>query len=64
MHTLELCKKHLTFTLKVHVDLPIVADSVKLFLVALGLFIIIIFIFWTYIQLKPCFYVLELKEKN
>ena len=45
MHTLELCKKHLTFTLKVHVDLPIVADSVKLFLVALGLFINIIFIF-------------------
>ena len=63
MHTLVLCKKsHIQF--KVHVDLSIVADSVKLFLVVLGLFITIIFIFWTYIQLKPCFFVLKLKEKK
>ena len=55
MHTLLLCKTHLTFSLKVHVDLPIVADSVKLFSVALALFIVLIYIFWTYIQLKPCF---------
>ena len=45
MHTLELCKKHLTFTLKVHVDLPIVADSVKLFLVAITLLTVIILYF-------------------
>ena len=45
MHRLVFCKKHLTFSLKVHADLPKVADSVKLFLVAITLLIVIILYF-------------------